>query len=44
MADYKHGEMDVTTQTDTFNGFVAFSTKFVVAVIVLVIFMAIFLT
>lgn len=44
MADYKHGEMDITTQTDTFNGFVSFSTKFVVAVIVLVIFMAIFLT
>ena len=44
MADYKHGEMDITAQTDTFNGFVSFITKFVVRIIVLVIFMAIFLT
>jgi len=44
MAEYKHGEMDVTTQTATFNGFVKFSTRFVIACIVLAVFLAIFRT
>lgn len=44
MADFKHGEMDITTQTDTFNGFVSFTTKCVIACIVLAVFLAIFRT
>jgi len=44
MAEYKHGEMDITTQTATFNGFVKFSTRFVIACIVLAVFLAIFRT
>lgn len=44
MADHKPGEMDIKTQTETFNGFVSFSTKFVVFTLVLLVFMAIFLS
>lgn len=44
MADYKHGEMDITVQTDTFNGFVRFVTKFVVFLLILLVFMAVFTT
>ncbi len=44
MADYKHGEMDITAQTATFDGFIRFSTKFVIACIVLAVFLAIFRT
>ena len=44
MADYKHGEMDITTQKATFDGFIRFTTKFVIACIVLAVFLAIFRT
>jgi aa3 type cytochrome c oxidase subunit IV len=44
MAEYKHGEMDVTAQTATFDGFVKFSVRFVIACIVLLVFLAIFRT
>ena len=44
MAEYKHGEMDTSAQTATFNGFVSFATKFVIACIVLLVFLAIFRT
>jgi len=44
MAEYKQGEMDITTQTSTFDGFVKFSTKFVIACIVLAVFLAVFRT
>jgi len=44
MADYKHGEMDTTAQAATFDGFVKFSTKFVIACILLAVFLAIFRT
>lgn len=44
MADYKHGEMDITTQTAAFNGFVSIVTKCVIACIVLAVFLAVFRT
>jgi aa3 type cytochrome c oxidase subunit IV len=44
MADYKHGEMDITAQTATFDGFVSFTKKFVIALFVLAVFLAIFRT
>jgi len=40
MAEHKHGEMDVTEQEKTFAGFVSLSTKAVVAIVVLLIFLA----
>ncbi|EEE38815.1 Bacterial aa3 type cytochrome c oxidase subunit IV superfamily [Rhodobacteraceae bacterium KLH11] len=42
MAEHKHGEMDITVQTKTFDGFVKFTTWFVVACIFLCIFLAVF--
>lgn len=42
MADYKHGEMDITTQNDTFHGFVKFVTWAVIVILAIVVFMAIF--
>ncbi|MGD9864287.1 MAG: aa3-type cytochrome c oxidase subunit IV [Pseudodonghicola sp.] len=44
MAEYKHGEMDISTQTKTFEGFVKFVTWSVGFLIVLAVFMAVFLT
>ncbi|MEE4189795.1 MAG: aa3-type cytochrome c oxidase subunit IV [Roseobacter sp.] len=44
MADHKHGEMDVETQEKTFEGFMRFSTKTVIFIIVLLVLMAIFIT
>jgi len=44
MADYKHGEMDINTQTATFDGFVTFVKRFVIGLIFLAIFLAIFRT
>ena len=44
MAEFKHGEMDITVQTDTYNGFISFVTKSVVFLLALTVFMAIFLT
>mgnify|MGYP000050044071 CR=1 FL=1 len=44
MADHKHGEMDISTQTETFDGFMSFVTKTVVVILVLVVLMAIFAT
>lgn len=44
MAEHKHGEMDITTQTATYDGFIKFSTKFVIACIALAVFLAIFRT
>lgn len=42
MADYIHGEMDTKTQEKTFDGFMKFTTRAVIAIIGLFIFMAIF--
>jgi len=44
MAEHKHGEMDITVQTETFNGFVKFVTWSVVVLIGIAVFMAIFTT
>ncbi|MCB1341179.1 MAG: aa3-type cytochrome c oxidase subunit IV [Pseudooceanicola sp.] len=44
MAEHKHGEMEITTQTDTFNGFMTFVTRAVILILLLVVWMAIFIT
>lgn len=44
MADHKHGDMDVTTQEKTFDGFMRWTTRTVIAIIVLIVLMAIFIT
>ncbi len=44
MAEHKHGEMDIKTQTETFDGFMKWTTYTVVFLLVLVILMAIFIT
>lgn len=44
MADYKEGEMDITEQEKTFDGFMKFMTWSVVVLVVLLVFMAIFLS
>ena len=44
MAEYKHGEMDITVQENTFHGFMRFTTNFVIFLLVLLVFMAVFLT
>lgn len=44
MADHKHGEMDITVQTETFDNFIAYTKWSVIALTVLAVFMAIFLT
>lgn len=43
MAEHKHGEMDITVQTDTFNGFVKFVSNSVILILVLLVLMAVFL-
>lgn len=40
MAEHKHGSMDITTQEETFNGFVTFVTRSVVVIIVALILLA----
>lgn len=42
MAEHKHGDMDITTQTQTFHGFVKFVTWAVIVILAIVVFMAIF--
>lgn len=42
MADHKHGEMDITTQEKTFEGFIKASTYVAVACVFVLIFLAIF--
>jgi len=42
MADHKHGEMDITEQEKTFDGFVRFSTRTAVVIVVLLILLAMF--
>lgn len=44
MAEYKHGSMDITSQTATFNGFVRFMTRAVIVILAILIFLAIFAT
>ncbi|ASP19194.1 cytochrome c oxidase subunit 4 [Antarctobacter heliothermus] len=42
MAEHKHGSMDIETQEKTFEGFINFTIRSVIVILVLVIFMAIF--
>lgn len=44
MAEHKHGEMDTTVQTETFDGFVKFVTWSVIVILAIVVFMAIFIS
>lgn len=44
MAEHKHGEMDIKTQTETFDGFMKWTTYTVVFLLVLIVLMAIFIT
>ncbi|MCL4159784.1 UNVERIFIED_CONTAM: hypothetical protein GTU68_064327 [Idotea baltica] len=40
MADHKHGEMDITVQEKTFDGFMSMVTKGAIICILLLIFVA----
>ena len=40
MAEHKHGEMDVSVQEKTFEGFIKFSTRVAIGSILLLIFIA----
>ncbi|SDC69159.1 aa3-type cytochrome c oxidase subunit IV [Ruegeria marina] len=42
MADFKPGSMDITTQTQTFEGFIKFTIRAVVVIFFILLFMAIF--
>ena len=42
MADYKHGEMDITEQKKTFEGFIRVSIWVVVISIAILLFLAVF--
>ncbi|WP_170474840.1 aa3-type cytochrome c oxidase subunit IV [Ruegeria arenilitoris] len=42
MAEYKHGEMDITVQTKTFEGFIKFTVWCVVVIAFLCLFLAVF--
>ncbi|GAA6174322.1 aa3-type cytochrome c oxidase subunit IV [Sulfitobacter pacificus] len=44
MAEHEHGSMDYSEQQKTFDGFMSFVTKSVIAIIVLLVLMAIFAT
>ena len=43
MADHEHGSMDITVQEKTFEGFMSFVTKTVIAIIVGLVLMAMFI-
>lgn len=40
MAEHKHGEMDITVQEKTFDGFVTFTIRTVIVIIAAVILLA----
>ncbi|MDR9428503.1 MAG: aa3-type cytochrome c oxidase subunit IV [Salibaculum sp.] len=40
MAEHKHGEMDTSEQEKTFEGFVTFTVRSTLAIIVILIFLA----
>lgn len=42
MAEHKHGSMDISVQEKTFAGFIKVSTWTVVAVVLILLFMAVF--
>lgn len=41
MADHKHGSMDITEQEKTFNGFVLFTQRAVIFILVALVLLAI---
>ena len=44
MADHKHGEMNITTQEKTFDGFMGWVKWSVIVILALLVLMAIFIT
>jgi len=40
MAEHKHGEMDITAQEKTFDGFMSMATKSAIGIIIFLIFLA----
>ncbi|MEC7256581.1 MAG: aa3-type cytochrome c oxidase subunit IV [Pseudomonadota bacterium] len=44
MADHKQGEMDISVQEATFDGFMKFVSRTTICILVLVVLMAIFIT
>lgn len=40
MGDHKHGAMDITEQQKTFDGFVTFTTRAIIAIVVFLFFLA----
>lgn len=44
MAEHKHGEMDTEVQEKTFEGFMSFTAKTVIVILVIIVGMAIFIT
>lgn len=44
MSDHKHGEMDISEQQKTFDGFIGLATKAVVAIVVVLVLLALFKT
>lgn len=44
MAEYKHGEMDISENEKTFNQFMSFTSWSVVVIVVVLVGMAIFIT
>jgi hypothetical protein len=44
MAEYKHGEMDIKANEETFDGFMKWTTWSVIVIIMIIIGMAIFIT
>ena len=44
MAEHEHGSMDYEVQRKTFDGFMSFTTKTTIAIIVVLVLMAIFIS
>ncbi|MEM8537252.1 MAG: aa3-type cytochrome c oxidase subunit IV [Pseudomonadota bacterium] len=42
MAEHKHGEMDITSQEKTFEGFMNLTTKATIVIVVALVLLAIF--
>lgn len=42
MSEHKHGEMDIKTQTETFEGFMKWTTWSVIVILAILVFLAIF--
>lgn len=42
MADHKHGEMDITVQTETYDGFIKFTVRSAIVLALLALFLAVF--